>query len=76
MALPIFSLIGIFGKVMDFAKMLMGFLDRRKAHKAGRDGVLLEAERETADVVARNLEGQNSVDQMTEAELDDFLKKP
>lgn len=76
MALPLGVLLGLASKLMDFAKWVGGFLDRRKAHKAGRDEVLLEVERETADVVARNFEGQKSVDEMTEEELDEFLKKP
>lgn len=76
MALPILTLLGIFSKVMDFAKWMAGFIDRRKAKQEGRTERDLEVQKETIEVLARNAEGQQAVDGMTEEELDKFLPKP
>jgi hypothetical protein len=66
---------GLFGLV-DLFKRLVTFIQLRQAKQEGRVEQAFEQEKSTIEVIARNLEGQQSIDNMTEAELNDYLSKP
>lgn len=60
----------------DLFKRLMIFMQLRQAKQEGRNEQALEQAELTVEVIARNLEGQQAIDNMTEAELNDYLSKP
>ena len=75
MALPIWGLLSAFNKIMDFAKWMAGFIDRRKAKQEGRTERDLEVQTETTEVLSRQNEAGNLVDQMSDQEVDEEFKK-
>jgi hypothetical protein len=71
-------LVGLLPKFL--ADFLIGWLKDlrrdRALKEAGRTEQELEQEKATVEVISRNAEGQNAVDNMTEDELKDLLTKP
>lgn len=63
------------GSIGGAVKSFFNWLNANMLKKAGRTERDLEVQKETVEVISRNAEGQQAVDQMTEEELDKFLPK-
>lgn len=69
------TLVKGFFATIDLAKRLLGFVERRQAKQEGRTERDLEVHKETVEVLARNNEAGNLVDQMDDKEVDEEFRK-
>lgn len=70
------TLVKGFFAAVDLGKRFLVFVQLRQAKQEGRTERDLEVQTETVEVLARNAEGQQAVDAMTEQESIEDLTKP
>ena len=69
------TLIKGFFAVVDLAKRFLVFVQLRQAKQTGRTERDLEVQKETTEVLARNNEAGNMVDQLSDQQVDEEFKK-
>ena len=62
------TLVKGFFATIDLAKRFLGFVERRQAKQEGRTERDLEVQTETVEVIARNQEGVQEADELSEEE--------
>lgn len=64
-----------FFSAIDFAKKLLGFVERRQAKQEGRTERDLEVQQVTTETLVRNDQAGKEIDQMSDAEVDEKFDK-